>query len=639
VIIGPVVVVILVAGNSSVAIGLWPAHIFWTYYCVLKTKRVGWVLKTVAVLLLPLPLALWPAIAIIGSLLGGVGFGFFAPLIATFEVIGTDHKDKCFHCFVDGCYSTLETSCTVVRDFTDICFHSYFSFMDDLSEEMPADEKPIDIRYHTGFSYNMFRSGEMGMLDGLNNGPGAGRGVWDWLFKSYQVNGKILFRDGLKDVKDIKECIVKGRSDEVELTRTNLPRDKVFEWFIGPLLVMKEQIKGLQLSEDEEFCLRKLVMKYQNMKPEDWDDSGFPSNDHVRRSQLQAIIRRLQGIVGSMSRMPTFRRKFKNLVKVLYLEALQAGIIATPPEGGGLKRRLSGQRSIEKAGVKNLTVNKEEKLNDAQVTKDWASLSKMHDRLAIHLATCNPFEPSKVSVGLTALRVLFLLLSEFEQIFIMYVNQKTFDAAYDEQKRHHITPGSANMAFDLDVLPWPGNANMAFDLDVLPWPGNANMAFDLRSTKDILSWPGNANMAFDLVPDLNCLLRTPDSPGAVRRLPGPCIVLPTKKNRLEGDPRPEPRDPPSDGQVRIVYVYSKEVVENNLLRQPKKTMKTAPTIILILNDDEDSFATAITTGLQTSNLKQSTEVFELSLERYGVTDVKAAGSVTHFVDSNGVKQV
>nr|GFB24256.1 uncharacterized membrane protein At3g27390 isoform X1 [Tanacetum cinerariifolium] len=166
--------------------------------------------------------------------------------------------------------------------------------------------------------------------------------------------------EGFMDVKDIEECIVKGRCKklaiklpawsimqcllasaksessgfviyEVELTRTNLPRDKVFEWFIGPLLVMKEQI-------------------------EDWDDSGFTSNDHDRRAQLQAIIRRLQGIVGSMSRMPTFRRKFKNLVKVLYLEALQAGIIVTPPEGGGLKRRLSGQGSIEKAGVKHLTV-------------------------------------------------------------------------------------------------------------------------------------------------------------------------------------------------------------------------------------------------------------------------------------------
>ncbi|PWA98587.1 hypothetical protein CTI12_AA017100 [Artemisia annua] len=556
VIIGPAVVVIMVVGNSSVAIGLWLAHIFWTYYCVLKTKRVGWVLKMVTVLLLPLPLVLWPAVAIIGSLLGGVGFGFFAPLIATFEVIGTDHKDKCFHCFVDGCYSTLETSCTVVRDFTDICFHSYFSFMDDLSEEMPADEKPIDISLSKlpkclfvipiaivvdvplittvaickspymliigwkrlledligregpfletvcvpfaglaillwplavggaviaatissfglalysamvvhqedsvkfGLAYivaviSLFDEYTNDMLylregscfprpryrenmktsDGLDRMASIGndfknvaeniRGsrlvsqrsktlkqaiqqytpvqVWDWLFKSCQVNGRILFRDGLIDVKDIEECIVKGRckklaiklpawsilqclfasaksessglviSDEVELTRTNLPRDKVFEWFIGPLLVMKEQIKGLQLSEEEELCLRKLVMKYENVKPEDWDDSGFPSKDHVRRAQLQAIIRRLQGIVGSMSRMPTFRRKFKNLVKVLYLEALQAGIIATPPQGGGLKRRLSGQGSIGKAGVNHLAVNKEEILNDTQVPED-----------------------------------------------------------------------------------------------------------------------------------------------------------------------------------------------------------------------------------------------------------------------------
>ncbi|XP_024960270.1 uncharacterized membrane protein At3g27390 isoform X3 [Cynara cardunculus var. scolymus] len=514
VIIGPIVVVIMVVGNSAVAIGLWVAHFFWTYFCVFKTKRLGWVLKILLILFLPLPLVLWPVVAIAGSLLGGVGFGFFAPLIATFEVIGTNHRDKCFHCFVDGCRSTLEGSCTVVRDFTDFCFHSYFSFMDDLSEEMPAGQKPIDIRLSKlpkclfvlpiavavdvplitvvalwkspymliigwkrlledligregpfletvcvpfaglaivlwplavvgamiasffssfglalysamivhqedsikfGLAYIMavvsmfdeytndllyLREGScfprpryrenMKTSDRLErsltgndnkNEKESSRGsrlvsqrsktlkqalqqytpvqVWDWLFKSCEVNGRILLRDGLIDVKDIEECIVKGRckkldiklpawsilqcllasaksessglviSDEVELTRTNLPRDKVFEWFIGPLLIIKDQIKGLQLNVDEEICLRKLVMRYKNEKPEDWDDSGFPSNDHVRRAQLQAIVRRLQGIVGSMSRMPTFRRKFKNLVKLLYLEALQAGILAS----------------------------------------------------------------------------------------------------------------------------------------------------------------------------------------------------------------------------------------------------------------------------------------------------------------------
>lgn len=80
--------------------------------------------------------------------------------------------------------------------------------------------------------------------------------------------------------------------DDVELTMMNSPRDRMFEWFVGPLLIIKEQIKGLQLTEDEEACLRKLVMRCKNEKPEEWDDSGFPSDDSVRRAQLQAIIRR-----------------------------------------------------------------------------------------------------------------------------------------------------------------------------------------------------------------------------------------------------------------------------------------------------------------------------------------------------------
>lgn len=33
-----------------------------------------------------------------------------------------------------------------MRDLTDFCFHSYFSYMDELSEEMHEDEKPIQIK-------------------------------------------------------------------------------------------------------------------------------------------------------------------------------------------------------------------------------------------------------------------------------------------------------------------------------------------------------------------------------------------------------------------------------------------------------------------------------------------------------------
>lgn len=81
-------------------------------------------------------------------------------------------------------------------------------------------------------------------------------------------------------------------ADNVEVTNFNWPKDKVFDWMLGPLLVIKEQIKKLDINEDEEMSLRKLIMMNKNEKPSDWDDSGFPSDDNIKRSQLQAIIRR-----------------------------------------------------------------------------------------------------------------------------------------------------------------------------------------------------------------------------------------------------------------------------------------------------------------------------------------------------------
>ncbi|KAL4378931.1 hypothetical protein GQ457_02G005020 [Hibiscus cannabinus] len=551
-IIGPVAVVIIVSGNSAVAVGLWPAHFIWSYFTVARTKRLGLALKIVVLVSLIVPLVLWPVVAVVGSLLGGIGYGFFAPLIATFEASGQNAIDKCHHCFADGCLSTIKGSCTVVVDFTDFCFHSYFSYMDELSEKMSPDEKPMDVKIsklpgcllvgligmfidvplitavtlwkspymlfqgwkrlfedligregpfletvcvpfaglailfwplavvgavvgaiiasfflgfyagvivhqedslHLGFSYiisvvSLFdeyvndllylREGSclprpryrrnMGhnpdIDDNRHNEPES-KGeasskklvsensrtlkwaiqqyrpmqVWDWLFKSCEVNGRRLLHEGLITIKDIEECIVKGNcrklgiklhawsilqclltsvktdssglaiGDNAELTRSNMPRDKVFEWFIGPLFIMKEQLKKLELDESEEACLRKLVMECKNETPEDWNDAGYPSDDNVRRAQLQAIIRRLQGIVASMSRIPTFRRRFRNLVKLLYIEAVQADASAHHI-GGILKARHGGRRSSGKGNKKDRYENDDAVVNKATAHED-----------------------------------------------------------------------------------------------------------------------------------------------------------------------------------------------------------------------------------------------------------------------------
>jgi hypothetical protein len=65
-----------------------------------RTKRFGLVLKAVVLICLPVPLLLWPVVGIVGSFLGGIGYGFFAPLLATFEGVGENVKDKFYHCFI-----------------------------------------------------------------------------------------------------------------------------------------------------------------------------------------------------------------------------------------------------------------------------------------------------------------------------------------------------------------------------------------------------------------------------------------------------------------------------------------------------------------------------------------------------------
>ncbi|XP_010942909.1 uncharacterized membrane protein At3g27390 isoform X1 [Elaeis guineensis] len=549
-VIGPVVAVIIFVGNSAVIVGLWPAHFIWTHYCVIKTKRLGLVLKVLVLPCLPVPLLLWPVFSILGSLLVGIGYGYFTPLIATFEAVGEGVINKLYHCFADGCIGTIKGACTLVRDFTDFCFHSYFSFMDDLSEKIAEDEKPMDIKLSklpgcllvcllavpidvfmvTGLalwkSPYMLLKGWQRLFQDLvgREGPfletvcvpfaglaillwplavigtvlaaficsfflGLYAGVivyqenslqmglayivsivsifdeytndllylregsylprpkyrkaqvptenierenqteqnknenenvlsavnrtrlvsertktlkkaiqqlrpiqiWDWLFRSCELNGRVLLAEGLISLADIEECIIQGNckklsiklpawcilqcllrsaksdshglliSDEVEVTNFNWPKDKVLDWILGPLLIMKEQIKRLQLDENEESCLMKLIMVRNGDKPEDWDDSGFSSDDNVRRAQLQAIFRRLQGIVANMSRIPSFRRRFNNLIKTLYLEAIESGTLSRAEVGSKSRGKIN--RLIDSREMQNRNTESEGESN------------------------------------------------------------------------------------------------------------------------------------------------------------------------------------------------------------------------------------------------------------------------------------
>ncbi|GAU49608.1 hypothetical protein TSUD_286500 [Trifolium subterraneum] len=143
----PLICLITTIGNSAIILGLWCIHTIWTYYCVLRCKQLGPMLKLViCTFLLPVLLILWPVIGIVGSILGGIAYGFLSPLFATFEAIDEGKKNKIFHCFVDGTWSSILKSFDIVKDVRDACFHTYFSVMDDLRQEGPPIGKYYEIR-------------------------------------------------------------------------------------------------------------------------------------------------------------------------------------------------------------------------------------------------------------------------------------------------------------------------------------------------------------------------------------------------------------------------------------------------------------------------------------------------------------
>ncbi|XP_010436002.1 PREDICTED: uncharacterized membrane protein At3g27390-like [Camelina sativa] len=141
----PVICLIVAIGNSAIILGLLPVHAIWTPYSTVSAKQLGPILKLFLCLCLPLGVVLWLVVSIIGSILGGAIYGFLSPIFATFDAVGVGKSNPLFHCFYDGTWSTVQGSFTVVCDFRDVCFHSYFSFMDDLRTSS-ADRHYYEIR-------------------------------------------------------------------------------------------------------------------------------------------------------------------------------------------------------------------------------------------------------------------------------------------------------------------------------------------------------------------------------------------------------------------------------------------------------------------------------------------------------------
>ncbi|XP_030450347.2 uncharacterized membrane protein At3g27390-like isoform X1 [Syzygium oleosum] len=538
----PLACLIITIGNSAIILGLWPIHCFWTCYCILRSKQLGPGLKLVLVLCMPIPLILWPVLGIAGSVVGGIAYGFLSPIFATFDAVGEEKTNEFFHCFYDGTWSTVKGSFTIVRDFKDVCFHSYLSYMDDLQHQEPAEGKYHEIRllylpgtvvvavlgfmvdmlmislialykspymlfkgWHRLFHDLIGREGPFleticvpfaglaiilwplavvgavlaSMLSSIFLGAFAGVVVYQecsiWLglcyvvaslaiydeysndildmqegscfprpnyrrqkarlsktsslaasiskpapikgppartvslkdtiielnplellnglFDECQRYGESMVSEGLiipQDIEDAKAsrgsgvisiglptyCLlqvllrsVKANSmgillrDNTEVTSTNKPKDAFYDWFLNPLLVIKEQIKAENVNVAEEDYLCKLVLL--SADPERFKNSylGPPPETERKRAELEALARRLRGITKSISRYPTFRRRFDTLVKKLS-EDLARKNIGSKSNGGSRSIKRSKSAFVRKPSQKSF---KSEKASNGSV--------------------------------------------------------------------------------------------------------------------------------------------------------------------------------------------------------------------------------------------------------------------------------
>ncbi|PQQ05904.1 putative membrane protein [Prunus yedoensis var. nudiflora] len=481
--VGPISALILILGNVGIILGLFPAHVAWTIYTLIKIDRFDAPLKVAILFALPGLLAIWLGLSIAGSVLGGVGYGFFTPWVATFEAFRHDNEFKKFkHCIVDGTWGTVKGSCTVVRDFGDLCYHSYSIYLKELRESPASEEvQPlrlihipaciiagvlglmVEIPVYTAIAvvkspYMLFKGWYRLIHDLISREgpflelacvPIAGLTILLWpivvvasivlaVFSSifialyapvivYQersfrkgvayviamvaefdeyTNDWLYLREGtifpkpkyrkrtvsqsselsvrgnqvaggkfspasmeapamlmptiahsrsvrsvIQEVKMVqiwenmmRSCQLRGKQlldantllcsirsnssgllllDDVEINHFNRPHDKLLDWFFNPIMVLKEQIK-VQLAEGEVRFLEKVVLFGGNtQRMEAWDNGSLAPQDALRAAQIEGISRRMIGMMRSVSKFPTYRRRFRLVVKALMAHSVQ----------------------------------------------------------------------------------------------------------------------------------------------------------------------------------------------------------------------------------------------------------------------------------------------------------------------------
>lgn len=91
--------------------------------------------------------------------------------------------------------------------------------------------------------------------------------------------------------KTIRVSIDLG-DEATEITSENRPQDIFYDWFLNPLLIIKEQIKAINMSEQEEEYLSRLVLLGDDPIRMKDSNLSLPPESKCKCAELEALARR-----------------------------------------------------------------------------------------------------------------------------------------------------------------------------------------------------------------------------------------------------------------------------------------------------------------------------------------------------------
>ncbi|OWM85409.1 hypothetical protein CDL15_Pgr019033 [Punica granatum] len=169
--------------------------------------------------------------------------------------------------------------------------------------------------------------------------------IWENMMRSYEMKGKQLVDANVIKPRDLCQWLrgknYENNNEVVNAVGIGLPCSSLLHTLLHSIktgsdsLLMQdnveEQIRAVGLEESEECLLEELVIFGRNpehMNGCSEDGVNLKSIDSLRAAQIQGIGRRMIGIVRSVSKLPTYRRRFRQIVKALIAYALEREVSA-----------------------------------------------------------------------------------------------------------------------------------------------------------------------------------------------------------------------------------------------------------------------------------------------------------------------